>query len=69
MEEGFSELSRYILEAAKRDMVNNVGRVLIEELLSMGYTRSDVTRALQELQRKYRVVVVGDYIKVLFDER
>jgi len=47
-------------------MYNNVGRVTVQELLEEGFTRDEVTLALEELRKKYRVVVVGDYIKVHF---
>jgi hypothetical protein len=51
---------------ARRSMYNNVGRVTLQELLEEGFTRDEITSAVRELGRKYRVVVVGDYIKVYF---
>jgi len=47
-------------------MYNNVGRVTVQELLEEGFTRDEITLAIGELGRRYRVVVVGDCIKVYF---
>lgn len=61
-----SALAQLIVHLARRSMYNNVGRVTVQELLEEGFTRDEVTLALEELRKKYRVVVVGDYIKVYF---
>jgi len=63
------ELAEIIVELAARDAVNNVGRVLIEDLIAKGYSREEVTEALKVIERRYRVSVVGDYIKVFLSER
>lgn len=61
-----STLVQLIEHLARRSMYNNVGRVTLQELLEEGFTRDEITSAVRELGRKYRVVVVGDYIKVYF---
>lgn len=38
----------------------------MQELLEEGYTRDEITLAVRELERRYKVVVVGDYVKVYF---
>ncbi|MEM0088042.1 MAG: hypothetical protein QXT33_01745 [Thermofilum sp.] len=69
MEHRVLELAEIIVELAARDAVNNVGRVLIEDLIAKGYSREEVTEALKVIERRYRVSVVGDYIKVFLSER
>lgn len=66
MSQRTQELAEIIVKLASRDAVNNVGRVLIEDLTSTGYTREEVTAALKILEKRYKVTVVGDYIKVFF---
>lgn len=61
-----STLAQLILHLARRSMYNNVGRVTLQELLEEGYTRDEITLAVRELERRYKVVVVGDYVKVYF---
>lgn len=63
-----SNLETLILHLAKRDMYNGVGRVFVSELVSQGYGRDEVTAAVEKLKRRYRVVVVGDVIKVYLGE-
>uniref|UniRef100_A0A7J3X710 Uncharacterized protein n=1 Tax=Thermofilum pendens TaxID=2269 RepID=A0A7J3X710_THEPE len=61
-----SALAQLIVHLARRSMYNNVGRVTVQELLEEGFTRDEITLAIGELGRRYRVVVVGDCIKVYF---
>lgn len=62
------ETARLIVELAKRDSLNNVGRVLISDLVSGGYSLEEITAALKILEGVCRVVIVGDYIKVFLGE-
>ncbi|MGB9708851.1 MAG: hypothetical protein ACP5II_00645 [Infirmifilum sp.] len=59
-------LSRLILELARRDIYNNVGRVFIKDLLDQGYTREEITAAITKLKSQYKIVVIGELIKVYF---
>ncbi|AKG38101.1 hypothetical protein MA03_00680 [Infirmifilum uzonense] len=59
-------LSRLILDLARRDIYNNVGRVFIKDLLDQGYTREEITAAITKLKSQYKIVVIGELIKVYF---
>ena len=60
------ELSKLIILLAKRDVYNGVGRVFISELSDQGYTREQVSLAIQKLRKSFRISVVGEMIKVNF---
>ncbi len=62
------DIVEMILSLARRDVYNGVGRVLIGELEAHGFTRDQVTAAIKALKSKYRVMVVGDVIKIYFGE-
>lgn len=68
MESSANEVAELIVEHAKRDVLNGVGRVLITDLINRGYSRESLTAALKIVEKSFRVVVVGDYIKVFFSE-
>jgi hypothetical protein len=63
------DCSRAILQEAMRDQLNGVGRVFISELMRRGFSRDTITDALRSLSSRYRIVVVGDVIKVYFSTR
>ncbi|QOJ78455.1 hypothetical protein IG193_06780 [Infirmifilum lucidum] len=60
------DIIEIILSLARRDVYNGVGRVLIGELEAYGFTRDQVTAAIKALKSKYKVMVVGDVIKIYF---
>jgi len=68
-EHATEDLQGIILALAKRDVYNGVGRVFIAELEAQGFTREEVTTAIESLKSKHKVVVVGDVLKVYFREK
>jgi hypothetical protein len=69
MEEQVKQCEKVILEEARRDQLNGVGRVFISTLLERGFSREVVTSSIERLASKYRVSVVGNIVKVYFEER
>jgi len=69
MEEQVEQCEKVILEEARRDQLNGVGRVFISKLLERGFSRDVVTSSIERLASKYRVSVVGNIVKVYFEER
>ncbi|MEZ0346614.1 MAG: hypothetical protein ABWK01_08700 [Infirmifilum sp.] len=63
-----ADIQNIIITLAKRDIYNGVGRVFISELIEQGYTRDQVTLAIENLKSNYKIIVVGDIIKVYFGE-
>ncbi|UNQ74129.1 hypothetical protein [Infirmifilum sp. NZ] len=68
-EHATEDLQGIILALAKRDVYNGVGRVFITELEAQGFTREEVTAAIESLKSKHKVAVIGDVIKVYFREK
>lgn len=69
MEELVEQCEKVILEEARRDQLNGVGRVFISTLLERGFSRDVVTSSIERLASKYRVSVGGNIVKVYFEER
>ena len=57
-------LEELILDIARRSAFQGVGRVLKGELREMGFSDEEISRAIARLKRRYRVVVVGEVVKI-----